>query len=273
MPRWGEPRTTADADLTLLTGFGGEERFVDAILASFQSRRDDARELALTRRVPSRRTIPKFRDELPGLPASRALARYQARPTEQWDLAFSSPLVCRASCLASCGPHLPGPDRRSRSLRSWGRGHGATRSARSLRSSTRSVSGPRPSSRRTCTPTMRSLGCGHGRRPVAAPCTPGAERTRLGGSRAEPLERTDGCDRRGRAVPRRLPLGRARQVESRTQLDVRVRGGLGRTAQKRSKASSQSTPFIGGRPVSSAFFIALCTSGKSLSRGRTFSVP
>jgi hypothetical protein len=51
VPRWGEPRTTADADLTLLTGFGGEERFVDAILASFQSRRDDARELALTRRV------------------------------------------------------------------------------------------------------------------------------------------------------------------------------------------------------------------------------
>jgi hypothetical protein len=25
VPRWGEPRTTADADLTLLTGFGGEE--------------------------------------------------------------------------------------------------------------------------------------------------------------------------------------------------------------------------------------------------------
>jgi len=24
LPRWGDPRTTADADLTLLTGFGGE---------------------------------------------------------------------------------------------------------------------------------------------------------------------------------------------------------------------------------------------------------
>jgi hypothetical protein len=51
LPRWGEPRTTADADLTLLTGFGGEEVFVDALLASFRPRMDDARQLALTRRV------------------------------------------------------------------------------------------------------------------------------------------------------------------------------------------------------------------------------
>ena len=61
VPRWGEPRTTADADLTLLTGFGGEESFVDAILATFRPRRGDARELALTRRVlliEARNTIP-----------------------------------------------------------------------------------------------------------------------------------------------------------------------------------------------------------------------
>ena len=51
VPRWGEPRTTAAADLTLLTGFGGEEAFVDALLASFRPRRGDARELALARRV------------------------------------------------------------------------------------------------------------------------------------------------------------------------------------------------------------------------------
>jgi hypothetical protein len=30
VPRWGEPRTTADADLTLLTGCGGEEAFIIA---------------------------------------------------------------------------------------------------------------------------------------------------------------------------------------------------------------------------------------------------
>ncbi len=51
VPRWGEPRTTADADLTLLTGFGGEEPFVDSLLASFRGRVDGARDLALSRRV------------------------------------------------------------------------------------------------------------------------------------------------------------------------------------------------------------------------------
>ena len=49
--RWGEPRTTADADLTLLAGFGGEERFVDRLLAAFRARVEGARELALSRRV------------------------------------------------------------------------------------------------------------------------------------------------------------------------------------------------------------------------------
>lgn len=51
VPRWGEPRTTADADLTLLTGFGGEEGFVDELLAGFRARVEGARELALSRRV------------------------------------------------------------------------------------------------------------------------------------------------------------------------------------------------------------------------------
>ena len=51
IPRWGNPRATADADLTLLTGFGDEERFVDALLGAFHARTDDARVLALSRRV------------------------------------------------------------------------------------------------------------------------------------------------------------------------------------------------------------------------------
>jgi predicted nucleotidyltransferase len=49
--RWGEPRTTQDVDVTLLTGFGSEESFVDPILARFRSRRSDARDFALLRRV------------------------------------------------------------------------------------------------------------------------------------------------------------------------------------------------------------------------------
>lgn len=49
--RWGEPRFTQDVDLTLLTGFGGEEAFIDAMLGELLPRRDDARQFALTNRV------------------------------------------------------------------------------------------------------------------------------------------------------------------------------------------------------------------------------
>jgi hypothetical protein len=49
--RWGEPRMTADVDLTLLTGFGGEAPFVDRLLSSFRGRLDDAREFALANRT------------------------------------------------------------------------------------------------------------------------------------------------------------------------------------------------------------------------------
>jgi hypothetical protein len=49
--RWGEPRLTVDADLTLLTGFGREESYVDALLGAFRARARDAREFALRRRV------------------------------------------------------------------------------------------------------------------------------------------------------------------------------------------------------------------------------
>lgn len=49
--RWGELRTTLDADLTLFTGFGDEEKFVDALLARFPARTPESRNLALLRRV------------------------------------------------------------------------------------------------------------------------------------------------------------------------------------------------------------------------------
>jgi hypothetical protein len=49
--RWGELRTTLDADLTLFTGFGDEEKYVDALLGQFAARTPEARGLALSRRV------------------------------------------------------------------------------------------------------------------------------------------------------------------------------------------------------------------------------
>ncbi len=49
--RWGNPRLTQDVDLTLLTGFGKEEEFVDVLLGEYAGRRPDARSFALSRRV------------------------------------------------------------------------------------------------------------------------------------------------------------------------------------------------------------------------------
>lgn len=49
--RWGEPRETVDADLTLLTGFGNESQFIDPLLQQFAGRIPDAKPFALQNRV------------------------------------------------------------------------------------------------------------------------------------------------------------------------------------------------------------------------------
>jgi len=49
--RWGQPRLTEDVDRTILTGFGGEEPYIDALLDRFRARREDARDFALQFRV------------------------------------------------------------------------------------------------------------------------------------------------------------------------------------------------------------------------------
>jgi hypothetical protein len=54
--RWGNPRFTVDVDLTLLTGYGSEERFVDALLEQLEPRRPDARPFAVLHRVLLART-------------------------------------------------------------------------------------------------------------------------------------------------------------------------------------------------------------------------
>lgn len=51
LQRWGEPRLTKDVDMTVLTGFGGEEKVVDLLLDKYAGRRPDAREFALQNRV------------------------------------------------------------------------------------------------------------------------------------------------------------------------------------------------------------------------------
>ncbi len=49
--RWGEPRHTQDADLTLITEFGNEEVYVDALLSQYEGRREDTKAFALQFRV------------------------------------------------------------------------------------------------------------------------------------------------------------------------------------------------------------------------------
>lgn len=48
---WGNPRHTQDADLTLLTGFGGEERYIRVLLQRYTARIEDAELFALETRV------------------------------------------------------------------------------------------------------------------------------------------------------------------------------------------------------------------------------
>ena len=49
--RWGQPRFTRDVDLTLLTGFGQEHLFIDALLSAYRPRISDAGEFARRHRV------------------------------------------------------------------------------------------------------------------------------------------------------------------------------------------------------------------------------
>jgi hypothetical protein len=51
LQRWGEPRVTLDVDITLFTGFGNEEVFIEALLKAFSPRVKDALQFALRQRV------------------------------------------------------------------------------------------------------------------------------------------------------------------------------------------------------------------------------
>ena len=49
--RWGDPRFTADVDLTLLTRFENDKDYIQKLLSCFESRKQNALEFALTYRV------------------------------------------------------------------------------------------------------------------------------------------------------------------------------------------------------------------------------
>ncbi len=49
--RWSQARVTRDVDITLLTGFGREQPFIDALLDHYTARNADAAQFALRARV------------------------------------------------------------------------------------------------------------------------------------------------------------------------------------------------------------------------------
>jgi hypothetical protein len=84
--RWGEPRFTRDVDVTVLSGFGHEVEYVDALLAAYEPRIDDAREFALRNRVLLIRSAA-------GVPIAISLG---AMPFEERAVARGSPFVLDA---------------------------------------------------------------------------------------------------------------------------------------------------------------------------------
>jgi len=84
--RWGEPRFTRDVDLTVLSGFGHEVEYVDALLAAYEPRIEDAREFALRNRVLLIRSAA-------GVPIDISLG---AMPFEERAVARGSPFVLDA---------------------------------------------------------------------------------------------------------------------------------------------------------------------------------
>jgi hypothetical protein len=49
--RWSQPRVTRDVDLTLMTGFGSEDSFIEALLAHYHPRVPEPKQFAVRSRV------------------------------------------------------------------------------------------------------------------------------------------------------------------------------------------------------------------------------
>ena len=96
--RWGEPRLTQDVDVTVLSGFGSEAVFVDALLSAYRGRIPEAREFALQRRVV-------LLEAASGVPVDVSLGGipFEERVVERsspWDIGGAEPLqTCSAEDL------------------------------------------------------------------------------------------------------------------------------------------------------------------------------
>jgi hypothetical protein len=92
--RWGEPRLTQDVDLTIVTGFGTETPYIDALLERFEARRPDARDFASRTRVVLLRSSH-------GIPVDIALG---AMPFEERAVMRASPFdIGGGVSITTCG--------------------------------------------------------------------------------------------------------------------------------------------------------------------------
>ena len=95
---WGENRVTMDVDVTLLTGFGEEEKYVDSLLEKFPSRITGAKEFALLRRVLLLESSNGIGIDI-SLGAFDFEASMVARATYQYYLPHLSLKICTAEDL------------------------------------------------------------------------------------------------------------------------------------------------------------------------------
>ena len=81
LQRWGEPRETVDVDVTLVTGFGGEDPFIAELLDRYDGRVHDAAGFARANRVLLLRAASGVGIDiaLGGLPLEEAIVERASR--------------------------------------------------------------------------------------------------------------------------------------------------------------------------------------------------
>ena len=95
LQRWGEPRLTADVDLTILTGFGPEAAYIDELCRTYSGRIPGAAEFAQRSRVlllESERGIP--------IDISLGALPFEARVIERATVYGFMPKVSLTTCSA-----------------------------------------------------------------------------------------------------------------------------------------------------------------------------
>ena len=93
--RWSQARVTRDIDLTLLTGFGNEQSFIEGLLGEYRSRIEDAAAFAARSRV-----LMLFSEEGIGIDVSLGALPFEALAVERASAYEFEPGVSLRTCSA-----------------------------------------------------------------------------------------------------------------------------------------------------------------------------